>query len=79
MFIKGKAGAYAESFGTGFAIQGGLNLVNQYLLKPTGYGRVGGLDNSNYALYGPDNSGYALMGPPRSQPMAPGSIASYSM
>ena len=48
MLTKGAAGEYLSSFGNGMAIQGGLNLVNQYLIKPTAYARVGGVDNSNF-------------------------------
>lgn len=80
MLAKGAFGEYLAAFGNGFAIQGGLNLANQYLVKPTGYVRMGGVDNSDYALMGLDNAGYALYGgAARSQPMAPGTISTYSM
>lgn len=70
-----------KTIGEGFAIQGGLNLVNQYLLN--GAPAVSGVDNRDYALMGVDNRDYALMGyaqqTPGSQPIARGSVATYSM
>jgi len=76
MFAKGKSASYISAFGDGFAVQGGLNLVNTYLLTPA----VSGVDNRDYALMGIDNRDYALMGNQQgSQPSIPGSVKSYSM
>jgi len=70
--------AYAHTFGLGFALQGGMNLVNQYLLAPSTTA-VSGYDNRGYAVMGVDNRDYALMGtmPQQagSQPVANGSLA----
>lgn len=61
-FIKGKSQNFVRSIGIGLAAQGGLNLVNAFVLKPTGYTRIGGADNRAYALAGADNRAYALRG-----------------
>jgi len=76
MFAKGKAAGYISAFGDGFAVQGGLNLVNNYLLTPAA---VGGTDNANYSIMGTDNANYSLMGPRSSQASVPGSIVNYAM
>jgi hypothetical protein len=59
-FIKGKAQSYAKSIGIGLAAQGGLNLVNTYLLNdaaPAATQRVAGYPINSNALGGyPINS-----------------------
>jgi hypothetical protein len=76
MFAKGKSAGLINAFGDGFAVQGGLNLVNTYLLTPT----ISGLDNRDYSLMGLDNRDYSLMGTrATSQPSAPGTLVNYAM
>ena len=83
MVAKGKAAGYIQSFGDGFAIQGSLNLVNNYLMPASS---VSGIDNRGYALMGVDNRDYALMGirgnmvpGASSQPSARGSLVNYAV
>ena len=68
-----------QQVGLGFALQGGLNLVNQYLLSPAAPGAVAGYDNAGYAIMGSDNRDYALMGTGGSQPSVSKSLANYAM